>query len=57
MVTPEGETQERSMKYEQKPENYVLLSASHCKFEKAAATGAVAAAGRGAGAKKGVKKG
>jgi hypothetical protein len=36
MVTPEGETTERSVGYEQKPENYVLLSASHCKFEKTA---------------------
>lgn len=34
MVTPEGETEERSVGYEKKPENYVLLSASHCKFEK-----------------------
>ena len=34
MVTPRGQTRERSAGYQKKPENYVLLSASHCKFEK-----------------------
>ena len=33
MVTPEGETKERPAGFDKKPENYVLLSASHCKFE------------------------
>jgi hypothetical protein len=33
MVTPAGQTGERSAGYHERPENYVLLSASHCKFD------------------------
>ena len=33
MVTPIGETKERSAGFHENYENYVLLSASHCEFD------------------------